>query len=71
MKVGNLYIPIMILRILTATGICWVVGRMMNSSENWRLVAITGIYFLVLGFISTTGVNPTYRDFFLSVGREN
>jgi hypothetical protein len=66
-----LYIPSMILSIMTGTGICWIVGRMKSNSDNWRPVAIAGICFLVLGFISTNGVSPTYRDFYLSVGREN
>jgi hypothetical protein len=66
-----LYIPSIILSILTATGLCWVVGRMSSSSFNWRPVAIAGIAFLMLLFISMNGVNPTYRGFYLSVGREN
>ena len=66
-----LYLPSMILCALTATGMCWVVGRMRSSSDNLRPVALTAVAFLMLGFISTNGVNTTYRDFYLSVGREN
>jgi hypothetical protein len=66
-----LYIPSMILSILTATGICWILGRMKFSPNKSRPVALAGIAFLLLAFISTNGMNPTYRNFYLSVGREN
>jgi len=66
-----LYLPSMILSLLTATAICWVMRRFRNNSNNWRLATVASVAFLILGFISTKGVNPMYRNFYLSVGREN
>jgi len=67
----RLYLPSMILSLLTAIAICWVMGRFRNNSNNWDLATVASVAFLILGFISTNGVNPMYRNFYLSVGREN
>jgi hypothetical protein len=66
-----LYLPSMILSLLTATGICWGLSKVRMTTATWRLATLAGVAFLILGFISTNGVNPICRNFYLSVGREN
>ena len=66
-----LYIPSMILSVLTGAIICQIVGQYKRVGEDLRIVMLLLASFTILAAVSLNGSNPKYRNFYLSVGREN
>jgi hypothetical protein len=66
-----LYLPSMALSLLTASLLSWFLGRFQFLTETWRSLIAGSAAFGVLWIITANGVNPQYRNFYLSVGREN
>ena len=66
-----LHLPSMAWSLLTAGLLCWIVGKIKDLAESWRSLIAGSVAFLMLWIISANGVNPQYRDFYMSVGREN
>lgn len=66
-----LYLPSMALSLLTATSLCWFVRCLKIQEDISRWFICTSASFLLLYYVSSIGVNPNYRDFYLLVGREN
>lgn len=66
-----LYLPSMELSVLLATVLCLIAGYLKNVTGSQGKIIIGMTSFVLLFFVSTNGVNPQYKNFYLSVGREN